>query len=367
MKPLEVSQVILDLDRLVAVIMAGGGGTRFWPRSRKSLPKQFLSFDGKASLLSNTVARLDGLIPPERTYVITGSEHVTLACTHAPHLPKSNIIGEPVGKDTGACVGLATLIAQSVRPDAIVVILAADHLIETTEQFQGAIRRSAELASASGSIVTMGVRPDRPSTGYGYIETGERVDDGVPTAYRVVGFREKPNQETARRFLLDGCYLWNSGNLVFQVGVMRKALEKFLPDIYNKLSALKDPCSAEELQAVYPRLRRISIDLGLLEHCTDRLVIEPSIDWDDLGTIEAVARHVPLQDHGNRCRGEVLVLEGKNNLVDNDTDGLVVISGVDNLLVVRTADALLIMPRKNAESVKEVVKDIERHGFGNRL
>lgn len=359
--------MILDLDRLVAVVMAGGGGTRFWPRSRKSMPKQFLSFDGKGSLLSNTVARLDGLVPPERTYIITGSEHVGMARRHAPHLPEGNVIGEPVGRDTGACVSLATLIAERVRPDAIVIILAADHLIETTEQFQGAIRRSAELASSFGSIVTMGVRPDRPATGYGYIQTGERVDSGVPTAYRVVGFREKPNQETARRFLLDGCYLWNSGNLVFQSKVMRSALEQHLPDIFQKLAALKDPSSAAELQAVYPGLRRISIDFGVLEHCEDRLVIEPSIEWDDLGTFEAVARHVPLMERGNRQRGEVLVLEGKGNLVDNDTEGLVVISGVDDLLVVRTADAILIMPRKNAEGVKEVVNEVERRGFGNRL
>jgi mannose-1-phosphate guanylyltransferase len=359
--------VILDLDRLVAVVMAGGGGTRFWPRSRKSMPKQFLSFDGKGSLLSNTVARLAGLVPPERTYVITGSEHVSMARRHASTLPEPNVIGEPVGKDTGACVGLATLLAERVRPDAIVIILAADHLIETTEQFQGAIRRSAELASSFGSIVTMGVRPDRPATGYGYIQTGERVDGGVPTAYRVVGFREKPNQETARRFLLDGCYLWNSGNLVFQAKVMRRALEQHLPDIFHKLAALKDPSSPAELQAVYPSLRRISIDFGVLEHCEDRLVIEPSIEWDDLGTFEAVARHVPLMERGNRQRGEVLVLEGKGNLVDNDTDGLVVISGVDDLLVVRTGDAILIMPRKNAEGVKEVVNEVERRGFGSRL
>lgn len=357
----------LDLDRLVAVIMAGGGGTRFWPRSRKALPKQFLSFDGKGSLLSITASRLEGLVPPERIFVITGDDHVAMARRHLPAIPGENVIGEPVGRDTAACVGLATMLAREVRGDALAVVLAADHLIETTAQFQASILRAAALAATSGAIVTMGVRPDRPATGYGYIQTGERVDDLNPPAYRVAGFREKPNQETARRFLLDGCYLWNSGNLVFHVEVMGRALAEHLPDIQSKLARIRDPRSGEDLKAVYPGLRRISIDFGVLEHCRDRVVIEPSIEWDDLGTFEAVARHAQLLDNGNRSRGETLILDGKGNLVDNDAEGLVVLSGVDGLLVVRTADAVLIMPRSQAESVKDLVKEIERRGFGSRL
>ena len=355
-----------DTERLVAVVMAGGGGTRFWPRSRKSKPKQFLSFDGEASLLSNTVARLDGLVPPERTLVITGREHVGLAIEHTG-LPRENVIGEPMGRDTAACVGLATRIAKDIRPDAVVMVLAADHLVDPVSEFQKALLRGAEVASESQCIVTLGIRPDRPSTGYGYIKTKEIAYDGDPPAYVVDGFREKPDMETARRFLLDGCYLWNSGNLVFHVDAMEEAMQMFLPEIHRDLEAMDDPRSPEELNRVYPDLKAISIDFGVLEKTRNRLVLEPDFEWDDLGTFESVARYVGTRRDTNSSRGDVLFLDSKGSLVDNDAEGVVVLSGVSDLLVVRTGDAILIMPRKDMEQVKSVVKEMERRGFGSRL
>lgn len=356
----------METDRIIAVIMAGGGGTRFWPRSRKSMPKQFLSFDGRGSLLQQTVERLDGLVPHEHVLVVTGAEHVELAREHAG-IPAENVIGEPCGRDTAPCVGLGALIAQDIREDAVVVVLAADHMIEPVEDFQASVKRAAELAAETGALVTMGLRPDRPATGYGYIEIGDRLDDEVPTAHRVVRFREKPDHETARRFVQAGRYLWNSGNLAFTTSAMLSAIETHLPELHGQLSSMSDPRDPAELARVYPEINGISVDYGVLEKADHVCVVEATFNWDDLGTFEAVARHAKKYGDGNLARGDALFLDCKGALVENDGDGLVVVSGLDDVLVVRTADAILVMPRKDSEGVKQIVKAVEDAGFEDRL
>jgi len=356
----------MQTDRIIAVIMAGGGGTRFWPRSRKSMPKQFLSFDGQGSLLRQTVERLDGLVARERILVVTGAEHVELARDHAG-IPDENVIGEPCGRDTAPCVGVGTLVARGMRDDAVVVVLAADHMIGPIEEFQASIRRAAEIAADTGALVTMGLRPDRPSTGYGYIETGDRLDDEVPTAHQVARFREKPDLETARRFVQAGRYLWNSGNLAFTTTAMLSSIETHLPELHGKLMAMSNPRDPEELARVYPEIDGISIDYGVLEKADDVKVVEATFDWDDVGTFEAVARHAIKYGDGNLARGDALFLESKGSLIENDGDGLVVVSGLDDVLVVRTGDAVLVMARKDAEGVKQIVKAVEDAGFDDRL
>jgi len=356
----------MDSDRIVAVIMAGGGGTRFWPRSRRALPKQFLSFDGHGSLLQQTVARLDGLVPRDRVVVITGVEHVDLAREHAG-VPAENVIGEPCPRDTAACVGLGARIAQTMRDDAVVVVLAADHMIEPVERFQEAVSRAAEVAESSGALVTMGLRPDRPATGYGYIEIGDRLDEQAPSAHSVARFREKPDVETARRFVQAGRYLWNSGNLAFSGAVMLDAIGVHLPGLHQQLMSLADPRDALELERCYPQMEAISIDYGVLEKADNVHVIEALFHWDDLGTFEAVARHATAHDAGNLARGEALFLDSRGSLVENEPDGLVVVSGLDDVLVVRTPDAVLVMRRSDAERVKDVVRRVEDAGFDQRL
>lgn len=356
----------MDFERIVAVIMAGGGGTRFWPRSRRARPKQFLAFDGQTSLLRQTVERLEGLVPPERTFVITGREHVELAKRHS-RLPASSIIGEPVGRDTAACIGLGALLARRIREDAVLLVLSADHLIQPVDRFQGSLRRAAELAASTGQIVTIGIRPDRAATGYGYVEIGERVDEEEPAAHRVVRFREKPDLETARRFLLAGRYLWNSGMFAFTADAILSALQRHLPELHGQLAAIGNPASAEELAGVYPGLPAISIDYGVLEKEAGKLVIESAFEWDDLGTFEAVARHAEKHEDGNLSRGETCFIETKNCLVDNDGEGLVVVQGLEDVLVVRTNDAVLVMPRKEVQKVKDVVRELEERGFGDSL
>ncbi len=356
----------MQSDRIIAVIMAGGGGTRFWPRSRRAMPKQFLSFDGQGSLLQQTVERLDGLVAREQVLVITGAEHVELAREHAG-VPAANVLGEPCPRDTAACVGLGARIAYGIREDAVVVVLAADHMIQSAEDFRQAVLRAASHAADSGALVTMGLRPDRPATGYGYIEIGERLDDRTPTAHRVLRFREKPDMETARRFVQAGKYLWNSGNLAFTCSAMLDAIQSHLPRLHEQLMSLTDPRDADELARVYPQLEAISVDYGVLEKAGNVHVIEAMFEWDDLGTFEAVARHATAHDGGNLARGEALFLDARGSLVENAEAGLVVVSGLDGVLVVRTRDAVLVMPREHAERVKGIVKHMEDAGLDDHL
>ncbi len=356
----------MDTSRIVALVMAGGSGTRFWPCSRRSLPKQFLNFGGDESLLSATVRRLDGLIPRERVFVITGAEHAALAQQHAG-VPAANVIAEPEGRDTAACIGVGALVARQVRADAVLVVLSADHLVGDEQRFREAIQRAAELAADSGALVNLGLRPDRPATGYGYVEIGERIDQGNPPGFRVRSFREKPDAETAARFVLGGDFLWNSGIFAFSVTTILGELQRHLPELHSALLTLHNPSSFEELARIYPTLQKISIDYGVMERATNRIVVEANFDWDDLGTFEAVARHAAQSSGHNLARGSAVFHDAKGALVINDAPGTVVISGVDDLLVVRTGDTVLVMRRADAERVREVVKELESRGLTHLL
>jgi mannose-1-phosphate guanylyltransferase len=351
----------MDSSRLVALIMAGGGGTRFWPRSRSSRPKQFLSFSGDDSLLRATVKRLAGLVPPDRTLVITGAAQAQLAREHTG-LPIASIIGEPDKRDTAACIGLGALVARQLREDAVLLVLAADHLIGPTDAFQSCMRRAADLAAQHQAIVTVGLRPTRPATGFGYIEFDRRLDDLQPAAFAVKTFHEKPDGETASMFIRAGRFLWNSGIFVFTVPVILDAIKTHMPDLYAGLMRIRDPRSAAELRAVYPSLVKMSIDYGVLEKAGNQIVVEAGFQWDDVGTFDAIARYATPDAQGNASRGDVVALDSRGNLVDNDAKGVVVLSGVSDLLVVRTDDVVLIMPRRNSEAVKDLVERLRHEG-----
>lgn len=356
----------MDSSRLVALIMAGGGGTRFWPRSRKSRPKQFLTFTGEDSLLRSTVKRLEGLVPPERILVITGSEHLELARQQSG-LPASSIIGEPEKRSTAACIGLGALLAQKIRPDAIMLVLAADHVIEPPAAFREAMTRAASIAAGHNAIVTIGLRPTRPATGFGYIEFDKRIDDAQPAAFSVTTFHEKPDAETAGLFLRAGKFLWNSGIFVFSAPVILDAIKTHLPDLAAGLAQIRDPRNPSELARVYPTLLKTSIDYGVMEKAKNQIVVEAGFQWDDVGTFEAVARYVKPDKGGNVTRGDVIVVDAQNNVIDNDTPGVVVLSGVSDLLVVRTDDVILIVPRKQAEQVRGVVERLQQEGRADVL
>ncbi len=351
----------MDPSRLVAVIMAGGGGTRFWPRSRRTRPKQYLKFVGDDTLLRSTVKRLDGLVPPDRIVIITGQDQAALACEHSG-LPKTAIVGEPEKRDTAACVGLGALIARSIRPDAVLLVFSADHVIEPAAAFRETMQRAAELAAEHQGIVTVGLRPDRPATGYGYIELGKRLDDGKPVAFKVEAFREKPDLETARRFLQAGNFLWNSGIFAFTTETILESIRQNLPELHAGLMRIRDPRDPAELHREYPNLKKISIDYGVMEKATNRHVVEATFKWDDVGTFDAVSRYLPTDSAGNVKRGDVMIFDAKNVLVDNDAPGAVVVSGVSDVMVVRSGDVVLVLPRKDAERVKDIVDRLAKEG-----
>jgi mannose-1-phosphate guanylyltransferase len=356
----------MDERRLVVVIMAGGGGTRFWPRSRQLKPKQFLSFGGPHSLLEETVSRLDGLVPRERTFIITGEEHAKLAIEHSGLDPR-NVVAEPAARDTAACIGLGAILSHSVHPDSVMLVLSADHLVSPVQEFQSTLKRAAEIATAYGTLVTIGIRPDRAATGYGYVEIGARLDDQEPSAFHTVRFQEKPDLEDARRFVLAGNYLWNSGMFAFTSSAILSAIETHIPELHRGLLSIDDPRDPACLARAYSSLPRISIDYGVFEQARNRMVVEGRFEWDDLGTFEAVARH--SERHADHClsRGEAFFSDCRNVLVDNDLPGLVAVHGLDDILVVRTADAVLVLPRQDAQRVKELVRDLKAAGHDRYL
>ncbi len=352
----------MDSKRLVAVIMAGGSGTRFWPRSRRNRPKQFLSFTGEDSLLTSTVKRLEGLVAPEQTFVITGAVHAKLAREHTG-LPPASIIAEPERRDTAACIGLGAMLAQSVREDAVMVVLSADHLIEPAASFRDTLMRAAELADAHDALVSIGQRPTRPATGFGYIELGKRIDDRTPVGFSVTSFREKPDAEKARRFLQAGNFLWNCGIFAFTARGILKAMRQHLPELAQGLDNITDPRDPACIERAWTALPKISIDYGVFEKATNRLVVESTFRWDDVGTFEAIARYRTPDASGNVARGDAAFLEGtKNCLVDNDAGGLVVISGVSDVAVVRSGDVVMVVPRRDLESVRNVVDRLAKDG-----
>ena len=356
----------MDSERIVAVVMAGGEGTRFWPRSRRNWPKQFLSFDGGPSLLRQAVDRLRGFLRDEQILVVTGADHVA-AAQKDTDLPPESVLGEPCRRDTAACIGYAGLLTRAIRPDAVMVVVSADHLVPDAHEFGRVLLRAAELAAASDVLVAVGLRPDRPSTGFGYIETGAPVDDLRPVAMEVIRFREKPDVESARRFVLAGRFLWNGGMFAFQAETILHSIESYLPELHAVLEGIKDPRDPAQVEAAYARAPRISIDFGIMERAPNRVVVEADFAWDDVGTFEAVARHAQADENKNLARGAAVFLECHDVLVDNDDSGLVVVSGVSDVLIVRTKDAVLVIPRKDAEKVKGAVRRLEELGYTDYL
>jgi mannose-1-phosphate guanylyltransferase len=249
----------------------------------------------------------------------------------------------------------------------VLIVLSADHLIQPDDAFRASMARAAALAVEHRAIVTVGLRPNRPATGFGYIEFGKRIDEAKPSAFAVTTFHEKPDAETAGMFIRAGSFLWNSGIFVFTVPVILDAIKEHLPELYAGLKSLEDPRDAAELARIYPTLVKTSIDYGVLEHAKNQIVVEASFEWDDVGTFDALARYLRPDANGNAVRGDAIAIDAKNNLVDNDGKGVVVLSGVSDLLVVRTDDVVLIVPRKQAEKIKDIVDKLEKEGRGDVL
>jgi mannose-1-phosphate guanylyltransferase len=341
--------------------MAGGIGSRFWPRSRKKKPKQVLNIFGSNTLLQETVARISDVIPQENTLIVTIRELVPHVQQQLPDLPRENIIVEPLGRNTAPCIGLAASILKEKDPDGIMVVLPADHLISDRERFNACIEQAIATARYDDSLVTIGITPTAPETGYGYIQFD--ADRQKPTgAYVVKTFAEKPNLETAQRFLASGDFLWNSGMFIWSVKRILKEIELSLPELFAALLEIENLPGGHrdsQFETIYGGLRSISVDYGVMERAQNVAVVKGDFSWSDIGNWAEVYRLSPKDSAGNVNLNGHILIDTENCMIDS-TKRLVAAVGVKDLIVIDTGDALLICHRDAAQDVKKVVEYMER-------
>jgi len=353
---------------LFAVIMAGGSGTRFWPASRRDRPKQFLPITGGEPMITETFRRLEGLVPAERVLVVTAESQAPLVREALPELPEENVVSEPAARNTAPCVGLAAWEVARRAESSLQVVLPADHVIHPRDAFQRTLRAAAEEAASGESLLTFGIRPDHPATGYGYIELGASVGsrDGIEV-FDVARFVEKPDLERAKGFLAEGRFLWNSGMFVWRTDAIQAALQRFVPGISEGLERLSGGAALED---VYGALPAESIDTAVMERAANVRVLPIDYRWSDVGSWAA------LPDvHEADAAGNYPVLSGDARLETENASGcvayadspgeLIALVGVRDLVVVRTGRTTLVCPRERAQDVKRLVerlgKDAPEH------
>ncbi len=338
---------------LYALILAGGSGERFWPLSRRALPKQLLRLVSERSLLEETIARLDGLVARERVLVLTNVDQEEGVLAALGDFPRENIIAEPAKRDTAAAVALGVGWVAERDHNATMIVLPADHVIKDTAAFQSTIRAAARAAEEKNALVTIGIKPASAHPGFGYIETGERLAEGV---HRVVRFREKPNVELAESFIRKGNFRWNAGMFVWTVPMILTEFNRHAPELARFISACSAPGAfAQALRERFARLPKISFDYAVMENAEHVLVVEAQFDWDDVGGWQAVARYLEEDASGNAANCEVTPLNATENIVFDEGGGNVALLGVNNLIVVRTRDAVLVCHRHHAEKIKDLV------------
>jgi mannose-1-phosphate guanylyltransferase len=357
-----------------AVILAGGRGTRFWPRSRTRTPKQLLNIIGEDTMLEQTAARLAPLFPPSRQWVVTNSEQAAAVRKQMPRVPASHILAEPVGRNTAAAIGLAAahLLHAGLgrQNDALMAVLPADHYIGRPAKYLRIVRAALHVAHAAGSLVVLGIPPTRPETGYGYVErTRSRgVDaDGVPV-YAVRRFTEKPPLARARQYVASGHYYWNAGMFFWRVSTFLGNLEKFLPKTHDALMHLAGEIGTrryeQTLARIYPKLENISVDYAILEPVTHRaaspsvFVLPAEVGWSDIGSWAAVYELMARKAGENVSAGKFVALDAQGNFFWSPKKFVAAI-GVKDLVVVETEDALLLCPRDRAQDVGKIVKQLE--------
>ncbi len=351
---------------MVALIMAGGSGTRFWPLSRRNRPKQFLQISDEKSMIQLTVERLNGLIPLENIYIVTAQSQVLLVKEHLPKLPTGNIIIEPFGMNTAPCIGLSLAWLYNKIPHSeSIIVLPSDHVIRDRSAFLQSLEL-AEKPASEGYLVTFGIIPDYPATGYGYIEAGESTEDRI---FNVKRFKEKPDIETAKEFLKQGNFFWNSGMFFWKFDTIWKAYEKHLPQITALLEEIRFVWKHQNIDAsivdIYAKMPRIPIDIGIMEKAEKRVVIPVDYGWSDVGSWKALSDISAKDEDGNYLPENSSVIDAKNNYIS--THKYVSLIGVDNLCVIETDDALLITTKERSEDVKKVVDILTKNKQDNLL
>lgn len=339
-----------------SVILAGGSGTRFWPHSRRKHPKQLLALTNSQSLIAQTIQRLTAYKKNEGVYVIASGELSKLIHEQVPDFPEDHFIIEPFGRNTAPAIALAAMVLRKRHGDIIMGIFPADHLISKPAKFQAALTLACKKAEAGPNLVTLGIQPTFPATGYGYVEF-DRTDES--DVHKVIRFTEKPDLETAKSFLENGSHLWNGGMFIWKVGTILDAIHKHLPRTYQHLELVEKfidtPKFTDALADIWPEVDAISIDYGILEVEQSIYTIETRFDWNDLGSWRTLYDVMPKDQSGNVIRGDVSVIDSKNSLIFSE-DKFTAVVGVEDLIVVSMKDATVVLPRKDSERVQEVVQ-----------
>lgn len=353
------------------VVMAGGGGTRFWPLSRKERPKQLLNLSGKDLMVNETLDRLANSIERENLFIVTNVTQAKLMKEETiGKMNPEHILSEPVARNTAACIGYAAMEIVKKHNDGVMVIVPSDHFIKNEKEFTSIINAAIETAEKTDALVTIGINPSFPATGYGYIKAKagsvtEIGDANHKTYSHVEEFVEKPDLETAKKYLAEGGYSWNSGMFIWKASTILSYMEKLLPDVYACLVKIGDAMNTEDeekvIEEVYPVIPKISIDYGIMERADNVLVISGEFGWNDIGSLDMLNIMKDADENGNVAYGEQLLLDTKDCIVYGN-DKMIATIGLSDMIIVQTADALLICPKDRAQDVKNVVEILKEQG-----
>lgn len=344
-----------------ALIMAGGRGERFWPKSRRNLPKQFLSLtdDGK-TMIQLTIERILPLVDVKDIYISTNNDYRSLVLEQLPNIPEENILCEPIGRNTAPCIGLGAIHIANKYEDAIMMVLPSDHLIKYTSMFLTTLKDACDVAEQDNNLVTLGITPDYPETGYGYIKFNPNLNVG--RAYSVERFVEKPNLEKAKEYIASEEYLWNSGMFMWKVSSILKNIENFIPDTYKGLLKIKDSIGTPEADSIlekeFTNFNSISIDFGIMEKAEHIYTIPGTFGWDDVGSWLAVERIKKTNEMGNVVDGNIITINSKNCIIQG-SNKLIATIGIKDLIVVDTDDATLICEKDSSADIKKVLENLK--------
>lgn len=352
---------------LHAVIMAGGSGTRFWPESRRSVPKQFLALAGDRTLLQQTSDRCRPLIPPDRQWVVTNTLQAERAHAQLADVPGARVLVEPSPRNTAPCIGLAAIQLLREDPDAVMAVLPSDHLIQPDAVFQTALETASRLVAEDPKrLLLFGVRPTYPSTGFGYIERGTAIGSGSISAYAVASFREKPARGVAEQYVASGRFYWNCGIFVWRADRILSALRTHEPGMHAGLQKIAQSLGTTREQdivsAEFPMLRSVSIDYAILEKEPGSIVVEAPFEWDDLGSWQALARQHGTDGEGNTILGLHRGVGTRNCIIRSTGDHLIATLGLEDCIVVHTSDATLVARRDDEEAIRKLIELLRERG-----